>query len=123
MPSIRTDKQIFPFFDSVKNPITSIGVSDAFHNNGFGTMTIEVDGVAGGYVEGCMNIINSDGSAKTDNECSWTKLALINMEDFSVSSTFTTTGKYCIGINGMTRVRVVLTSISGSAVIVGTAEA
>lgn len=123
MPSIRTDKQIFPFFDSVKTPVTEAGTSDAFHNNGFGTMTIEVAGTAGGYVEGCMNIVNSDGTTKTDSECSWTKLGLINMENFSVSSTFSAEGKYCVGINGMARVRVVLSSVTDSVTIVGTAEA
>ena len=123
MPSIRMDKQIFPFFDSVKNPVSAAGTSDSFHNNGFGLITIEVTGTASGRVEGCINIINPDGTTKDDADCVWSTLGLINVENFSAVSSFTGTGHYAVGINGMARVRVVLTSVSGTATIVGVAEA
>ena len=124
MPSIRIDKQIFPFFDSVKNPISAAGTSESFHNNGFSTMIIEVDasGSASMTVEGCINIIESDGETKEDSDCTWTELAIINLSDYSVLSSITASGIYAVGINGTARVRIVCSSISGTATIVGVAE-
>ena len=122
MPSIRVDKAIFPFFDSVRTPVTAAGTSDAFHNAGYSTMILEVSDGVEGSVEGCINIVNPDGSTKTDNECDWSSLALINMADYAVGDTFTEAGHYAVGINGMSRVRIVLTSVSGEATILGVAE-
>lgn len=123
MASIRMDKQIFPFFDSVKTPITAAGISDSFHNAGFSIITIEVVGEVAGTVEGCINIVNPDGTTKPDEECDWMSLALIDLKDYSVYESIPGEGHYCIGINGMARVRVNLTSVSGESVIVGVAEA
>lgn len=124
MASIRMDKQIFPFFDSVKTPITVAGISDSFHNAGFSIITIEVTGdEVEGVVEGCINIVKPDGTTKTDDECEWMSLALIDLKDYSVYTKIPGEGHYCIGINGMARVRVNLTSISGESTIVGVAEA
>lgn len=124
MPSVRTDKQIFPFFDSVKTPVTAAGTSESFYNNGFSTLNLEVatSGSIALYVEGCINILNTDGTAKTDAQCEWTQLAIISLSDYSVSDTITEAGIYAIGINGTARVRVVVTSASGNATIVGVAE-
>lgn len=122
MPSIRVDKQIFPFFDSVKTPITAVGTSDSFHNSGFGLLSLEIAGDAAGYVEGCINIVNADGSIKDDASCSWGKLAIINSQTLECGESFDDEGHYCIGINGMSRVRIVLTSVTGSVTIVGIAE-
>lgn len=123
MASIRMDKQIFPFFDSVKTPITEAGTSESFHNNGFSLLTLEVSGDSVGYVEGCINIIKPNGIAKTDEECEWEKLALINLKNFDVTEKFEEKGHYSIAINGMARVRVVLESVNADSVIVGVAEA
>lgn len=122
MSSIRLDKQIFPFFDSVKTPVTASGTSESFHNNGFGSMTIEVSGAASGEIEGCINILNADGSVKADSACSWSSLAVVNLGDLSLSSSFSGIGHYSVSISGMARVRVVLSSVSGSVTIVGVAE-
>ena len=74
-------------------------------------------------VEGCVNIIKPNGDTMTDAECSWTPLAIISMSDFSVLSEIADNGIYAIGINGSARVRVVISSIEGEAVITGVAEA
>ena len=125
MPSIRTDKQIFPFFDSVKTPVSTAGTSEAFRNNGFETLILEVSGATSISltVEGCINIIKPNGETMTDEECSWTPLAIINMTGFEVLSEITSNGIYAIGINGNARVRTVIDSIEGEAVITGVAEA
>ena len=122
MPSIRVDKHYFPFFDSVKVPVTAPGTSDSFLNAGYDTMILEVAGTAGGYVEGCINIMQPDGTTKPDAQCAWNKLALINLKDYDVTESFSAAGQYAIGINGMSRVRVVLTSVSGEATVLGVAE-
>lgn len=124
MPSLRADKQIFPFFDSVKTPVTAAGTSESFHNSGFSTLDLEVStsGSVSLYVEGCVNILNTDGTAKTDAQCEWTKLAAISLSDYSVSDTITAAGIYAVGINGTARVRVVVTAASGNTTIVGVAE-
>lgn len=122
MPSIRVDKQIFPFFDSVKTPITSSGTSESFHNNGFASMMLEVTGEATGVVQGCVNIVNPDGSTKTDEECSWQILGLINVKNFDLTEGFSAAGQYSFTISGMARVRIVLSSVSAGATLVGVAE-
>ena len=125
MPSIRTDKQIFPFFDSVRTPVSAAGTSEPFRNNGFASLTLEVSGASSIAltVEGCVNIIKPNGEAMSDVECSWTPLAIINMSDFSVLSEIANNGIYAIGISGSARVRVVISSIEGEAIITGVAEA
>lgn len=127
MPSIRADKQVFPFFNSVKVPVTAAGTSDSFHNSGFDTLALEVSPSGSsssvtieGYVEGCINIVAPDGTTLEDADCAWTQLALIDAT-LNKQTTFEQ-GIYFVGINGMARVRVVVTSISGSATIVGVAE-
>ena len=124
MPSIRTDKQIFPFFDSVKTPISAAGTSEPFYNNGPSVLNLEVStsGSVSLTVEGCINILNTDGTTKTDAQCEWTELAIISLSDYSVSSSITAPGIYAIGINGTARVRVVVASASGETTIVGVAE-
>ena len=123
MASIRVDKQIFPFFDSVKTPITTPGISQSFFNAGFSVLTIEVVGEVDGTVEGCINIVRPDGTTRPDDECDWMSLALIDLKDYSVYETIPGEGHYCIGINGMARIRINLTSVSGESTIVGVAEA
>ena len=124
MPSIRADKQIFPFFDSVKTPVAAAGTSESFHNNGFSTLILEVSGAEGIKltVEGCINILNTDGTTKTDAECTWTQLAVIDMSAYNVLEEVEGNGIFAIGINGNARVRVVISEISGSATITGVAE-
>ncbi len=124
MPSIRTDKQIFPFFDSVKTPVTEAGTSESFHNNGFATLILEVSDATSIKltVEGCINILNTNGTTKTDEECAWTTLAAIDLSAYSVLDEISSNGIYAIGINGSARVRVVVSEISGSATITGVAE-
>ena len=120
----RVDKQIFQFFDSVKSPVTSAGTSDSFFNIGYSSMTLEVSGTGSiaGRVEACMNILNSDGTAKTDAQCTWTTLGILNLTSFAMGTSFSANGVYAFAIDGLARVRVVLTSVSGSATVVGTAE-
>lgn len=124
MPSIRTDKQIFPFFDSVKTPVTAAGTSESFHNNGFATLILEVSDATSIKlsVEGCINILNTNGTTKTDEECTWTTLAAISLSGYEVLDEIDQNGIYAIGINGSARVRVVVSEISGSATITGVAE-
>lgn len=126
MPSARLDKQNFPFFDSVKNPVTAVGISDSYHNVGFDTLILEVAGSEDIElkVQGCSNILKEDGmTSKSDDECEWSDLAVINAKNFDVSESISSNGIYYIGINGLMRVRVSVTSITGSATILGTMEA
>ena len=124
MPSIRADKQIFPFFDSVKTPISAAGTSESFHNNGFSTLMIEVSGASSidMEIEGCINILDANGEPKEDANCVWTKLGLYNLNDFSFAKKITGNGIYAISIDGTARVRVVVNSVSGNTTILGSAS-
>jgi len=122
MANTNLNYKIVPLFNSNKTPVTVAGTSESVYNTGYSTFTLEVAGTAVGRVEGCINIANADGSPKADNECSWTTLGIINMQSYAFSQGFTQGGKYAIGINGMARIRVVLTSVTGSVTLVGVME-
>ena len=98
--------QIFPFFDSVKNPITTDQTSGSFNNNGYNHLTLEVSGTGSASitVEGCINILNADGSVKKDADCSWT---VINDEVSAV-------GIYQIDITGLSRVHLKAENVTGT---------
>ncbi len=124
MPGNYLQKQIFPFFNSVKKPVTETGTSDSFCANYlYSTMNIEVSGVTSGdiIIEGCINILNKDGSNKKEDECVWTKLSFVDLSTMTLGSSIVSDGIYSVGIDGMSRVRIVINSISGSATIVGVA--
>ncbi len=118
------NKKIFPFFDSVKDPVRKTGVSDSLIlNHLYSAVSVEVSGITSGdiAVEGCINSLNSDGTVKTDEECSWSKLSLIDLNGMKTIDNITANGIYAVGVDGMSRVRVVINSVSGAATIVGVA--
>lgn len=123
MPSIRTDKAYFPFFKnkSTGSAFAEVGES-VYRNPGYSNMVLEVSGEAVGYVEGCVNISNFDGSEKNDSELSRGRICLINKEDFSLSDGFTKKGHYEVAINGMQKIRVVLESVGEKVIILGAME-
>ncbi len=124
MAGSNLNKKVFPFFNSVKNPVGKAGTSDALILSYlYSSMNIEVSGVTSGdiSVEGCINTLNPDGSVKTDEECSWSKLSLIDLNGMKTIDSIPGDGIYALGVDGMSRVRVVINSISGSATIVGVA--
>lgn len=127
MPSIRMDKTIFPFFK--KKDSKNIGPDYAevgesvFGNAGYSNMSLEISGDAIGYVEGCTNLQNPDGSSKKNDELSWGRLALINKADYSLLDGFSEKGHYDVAINGMQKVRVVVTSVGSEVTILGIMEA
>jgi hypothetical protein len=125
MPSIRMDKTIFPFFKKKDNQgptYAEVGES-VFGNAGYSNMSLEISGDAVGYVEGCINLQNPDGSSKKDEELSWGRLALIDKADYNVLDGFSAKGHYDVAINGMQKVRVVVTSVGSEVTILGMMEA
>lgn len=120
MANIRADKEIHVFFDSVNTPLSAAAVSPSIGTNGFQVLTLEVTGAdASLTVQGCLNVIGRDGLLKPDAECEWTNLAIINLSDYSVIEEITEKGVYAIGIGDTARYRVNVTSVSGSATIIG----
>lgn len=121
MPNLNLNVKIFPFFDSVKTPLTSDGTSDSFGNNGYDNLTLEVSGAGSGVfaVQGCVNTLNADGNPLDDEDCAWTTLAVINANSYSKATSIGANGIYYVGVHGVSRVRVAATSVSGPKTIVG----
>lgn len=124
MPNIRVDRQVFPFFNSVKEPVAKNGISESFKNNGFSNLTLEVSGATNINltIEGCVNILNAKDTALQDSECQWTPLVALDNKNFAICENIESNGIYSISIGGVSRVRIKITSISGAATIVGVAE-
>ncbi len=116
MANSNLNVQIFPFFDSVKNPITADAVSKSFHNNGYDRLTLEVSGSGSGTltIEGCINTQNADGAPLDDSDCSWTSTKALDINDYEMKDTITSTGVYQIVITGLSRVRIKAESVSGT---------
>ena len=112
--------QIFPFFDSVKNPITTDQTSDSFHNNGYDRLTIEVSGSGSGKfeIQGCVNTQGADGQPLDDANCSWTSTKVLDITDYEMKDKIEATGIFQIVITGMSRVRVKATDVSGTGLTV-----
>lgn len=69
-------------------------------------------------VEGCVNATNVDtGAQLTDNEITWTKLATISATSLEKVDTLNKNGIYYIDLSGIQRVRLNVTSISGTPTI------
>lgn len=124
MPSIRLDKQIFPFFNSVKTGEVKAGESSTFNNNGFNIMKLEI-GTSSNFptigVFGCVNILNEDGTEKTDDECSWFALSGID-RNFNIVSLINTNGLFSFSIDGLARVKITNIGSDLDGTIVGVAE-
>lgn len=123
MPSNRMDKEFFPFFKKRDGTSYAEVGESVFWNAGYSNMSLEVSGDAIGYVEGCTNLRNPDGSSKKDEELSWGKLALIDKADYNLLDGFSGKGHYDVAINGMQKVRVVVTSVGSGVTILGAMEA
>ena len=125
MPSIRLDKQIFPFFNSVKKGEIESAESSVFNNNGFNIMKLEVNTKSNGSIMigvlGCVNILNEDGTEKTDDECSWVPLSGID-NNFNIVSLIGRNGLFSFSIDGLARVKITNLGSSLSGTIVGVAE-
>lgn len=118
------NKIIFPFFNSVKVPISAGGSSDSLRLNClYDSVTLEISGGGTGmiYVEGCINILNADGSTKTDAQCSWTKMSMMDMKTMSIVDVIKGDGIYSITTSGLNRIRVTIESISSPITVVGVA--
>lgn len=113
----------FPFFGSVKNPVTAPGVSGACFNNGFDLLVLEVSGATTieAVVEGCINNIDADGNQLDEADCVYTELTIMDI-GYNIVEKIEDNGIYYIGINGCSRVRVNATALTGSVKIVGALE-
>lgn len=121
MPNIGLNTQIYPFFNSVKEPLTEDKTSDSYHSGGYDSFTLEFggEGSATIVVEGCVNTRNSLDQDLKDAECSWYPLAALNAQDYSKSAAISNKGIYFFGISGVSRIRVKATGVSGEVTIVG----
>ncbi len=119
MPLPRLDKQFYAFFNSQRNPVSAAGTSESYYNSGYSSMTIEVSGTdnINAHVEGCLSIENPDGTNKTDEQCSWTQLKLIDLSTLDQVNAMEAKGLYLLALCGCQRIRVVIDSIEGSATI------
>ena len=124
MPLARLDKKFFPFFDSVKTPVSESGTSPSFRNNGYTSMTIEVSNATtiAAHVEGCVNIENANGETLEDNDCHWTPLKLINLTTLEQVDGMNANGIYLLTLCGCQRIRVVVESVTGTATILSVSE-
>lgn len=69
-------------------------------------------------VEGCVNATNVDtGTQLNDGEITWTKLATISATSLEKVDTLNKNGIYYIDLSGIQRVRLNVTSISGTPTI------
>lgn len=111
----------FPFFNSVKQPLTAPRISNSYWNNGFDTLSVEITGTKDITltVQGCINTLDEDVRPKKDTECEWTDLAVISAADYSMTTEISGKGIYFVGITGCSRIRLNVTSVSGKATILG----
>ena len=124
MASTRVDYKIFPFADSVKKPISEAGATESFHNHGYRSLTLEVNGDISSInlkIEGCVNIINAEGRSLEDNEVFWIGIPLVDATTGEIVTAVDKKGIYRVDITGLLRVRVNVESISGTASVVGVA--
>lgn len=121
MTNLNLNVQVFPFFDSVKNPLSENRTSDSFKNNGYDNMTLEISGTGSGtiVVQGCVNTLDANGNQKADADCSWVNLAALSASNLQKIESITEKGIYFIGVGGISRIRVNVTNISGTITIVG----
>lgn len=121
MANSNLNTKIIPFFDSVKNPLTEAAVSKSFFNLGFDNFALEISGsgTATLTIEGCINTVNAQGEQMDDDDCTWTPLSTLSAKDYAKSSAISNKGIYYVGISGLSRIRVNVTSVTGSVIIVG----
>src|SRR5574344_87045 len=114
------DVKIFPFFDSVKNPVSTVGTSNACFNAGFDTLVLEVSDATtiSAKVLGCVNQVNGDGVSLDDDDCAYSYLSIMDV-NYDFVDSITDNGIYYVAINGCSRIKVELTTITGAAHIVG----
>lgn len=112
--------KIFPFFNSVKEKVSKIGVSDSVYNGGYSVMTLEVvgDGTLKCIAEGAVNMVDSNNVTLKDESLEWNNVLMFDSA-FSKIESITTKGIYYVVIKGMTRVRLNISAISGEFQIVG----
>ena len=116
MALVKLDQKTFPFFKGA----TAAGSSDIFNNYGnYTSLSLEVSNATAISlkVQGCINVEGIE-----DANLSWTDLAVINNGDYSVSSNIAANGIYSVGISGLTKIRVVITSITGDVTVIGVME-
>ena len=115
----------FPFFNSVKNPVSAAGTSDPVYNSGYDLLILEISGTVTAIsleVEGCINQLNGNGNQLDESDCDYSTLTVFKAEDYSMSTSVTDKGVYYVPINGRSRVRVKINSVTGDAIIVGALE-
>ena len=118
----KLDVKYFPFFDSVKHPVSEAGESDAFNNNGFSLMTLEISGASAinAKVQGCVNVLNENGDMMEAEDLVWVDLGMFNVQDFKLIKNVEDNGSWFVGIAGFSKIRVNIDSVSGEATVVGT---
>lgn len=121
MANLNLNVQIFPFFDSVKNPLDSSKTSDSFKNPGYDNLSLELSGTGSAVlaIEGCINTQDENGMALEDTDCSWSPLAILSAKNYSQAQSVSGNGIYFIGVSGISRIRVVASSVSGEVTVVG----
>ena len=120
MANLNLNVQIFPFFDSVKNPITSAGTSTSFNNSGYDRLTLELSGLGSGKIEvqGCVNTLNANGEPMSDSDCTWTTTQILSISDYEMKNKAEANGIYQVTITGFSRIRVKATDVSGTGLTV-----
>ena len=117
----KLDQKKFPFFRGV----SEAAVSDIFNNNMYDSLTLEITGAESIQlrVQGCINVEDANKNPIPEENLEWNDLGLINIKNFTVVESATVNGIYCIGIGGLTKIRVVIESVTGSATVTGVVEA
>lgn len=115
----------FPFFGSMKTPVTAAGTSDPLYNSGYDIMILEVSGDCSAIdlvIEGCVNQLNDKELPLPEADCEYSNLTILKSDDFSIIDKIEEKGVYYVPVLGRSRVRAKINSISGSAIILGALE-
>lgn len=116
------DVKIIPFFDSVKTPVSSSGISpSAWNVSGYKNLSLQFSGSATAFsaeVEATINTIDGNGVNLTDAQCVWAPLTVVGLNGFGTSVNIASAGLYAVGVSGLSRVRVNLASVSGGSLTI-----
>ena len=116
MPNSNLNVKFFPFFDSVKNPITTDGTSESCNNNGYDRLTLEVTGTGTGTisVEGCVNFLDAAGNEKQDSDCTFTAIQVLDLSDYEMKSSIASVGIYQVDIAGLSKIHIKAENVTGT---------
>lgn len=112
--------RIIPFFNSVKEKVSKVGISGSVYNGGYGLLTLEVvgDGSLSCTTEGTVNTIDGNSIGLKEDEMAWNTVLMFD-SSFNKVESITGAGIYYVVAKGMSRIRLNISEISGSFQIVG----